>query len=182
MLAERRKAHLVRRLAAAGALLAAVPACEDLRPGPKVGPPAIELREVTLRQYDAGLSGVGQAADVSYLRNSGQLRGHRLLVDVPASEDLGRGALQVTAASGEADVGGQTVALAGGVRVTTGAGDEAESATARYAAADDVLRSEDPLRARGPGYEVQGERWEAHVHERRLELTRGAHLTVETRP
>lgn len=179
MLAGRRKAYLLRRLASAGALLAALSGCEDLRPGPKQGPPAIELHEVVLRQYGSeGLNGIGTASVVSYLRDSGRLEGRSLAVDVPASPQVGRDGLHVDAGSGEGEVGGQTVTLEGGVLVTTGAGDRATSATATYAAADDVLRSDDALAADGPGYEIRSRRWQAHVRERRLELFQGARLRI----
>src|SRR4051812_38502200 len=169
----RRKAYLYRMVAAAGAVLAALcgSGCEDLQTPPGQAPPAIQLRQVTLRHYgEDALLGIGHGQVVSYLRDSGQLDGRTLVMDLPPSDQVGRGGAQIKAATGSGDIRGQTALLTGGVSAVTAVGDHAVSEAALYQASTDTLSGTTPVQATSAGQEVAGDVWTFHVRERQVQL------------
>lgn len=113
----------------------------------------MRFETVQFRAYREGrLSAAGQAAEVAYFRNSGEIAARGVTVDLP--QDVGA-PVRVTAPEVSGDVPGRAFQARGGVRATRGA-DEARTASARYADADGLVRGEEAVEIEGPGYRLAG--------------------------
>ena len=175
------KTSAERTLAGVGAILAtSAPAvfvaaalaagCSVEKPAGEA-PPAIVLEDVTLRHYAAdGTLRTGTATEVIVHREEGRLEGSNLRIDAPPTADLKRGGVRLEAATGKSDLKGEAATLAGGVTVTTGAGDHGATEAATWDAATETISGDTPVNAEGPGYRTRADGFAFRVPDQQLQL------------
>ena len=157
------------------ALAPALAGCEDTETALKRGgPPAIVLSQVRLETYGPeGSTGVTTARQVTYLRDTGELQGEAVHLDVPPTERVGRGGAVLEAPRARADVKKRIAVAEGGVTAVTGEGDRAKTAEAHYDGVGGTVSANVPVHVDGPGYSLDAGRYLFDVAQNRLELQGG---------
>jgi hypothetical protein len=113
----------------------------------------MRFETVNFQAYrESRLSARGTAAEVVYLRNSGELSIRDADVELPQEGSL---PVRLTAPRITGEVPERTFAADGGLLAVRG-GDEARTESARYAASDGVVRGDRPIEISGPGYRLTG--------------------------
>lgn len=116
-------------------------------------PPEMRFEDVHFQTYrDSRLSARGTAAEVLYLRNSGELSVRDIDVELPQE---GSSPVRLAAPRITGEVPARTFEADGGL-VAVRDRDEARTASARYAASDGVVRGDRPIEISGPGYRLAG--------------------------
>lgn len=142
--------QIARLSCAATALMLA--ACQPPEPG-RASPPELRLDDVKFRAYRGSeLSMRGTAGTAVYRRQSGELTAARVEVAIPQP---GGAELRVAAPVVQGDVPARAYRASGGVVATRG-DDEARTPSARWSGDDGMIRGDEPVEMRGPGYRLSG--------------------------
>jgi hypothetical protein len=149
--------------------------CEDTATALKKGAkPEIVLSDVRLETYGPdGMTSVTTAREVVYRRDTGELEGDTVVLDLPPSERVGRGGVVMAAPRARGDVKQRAAFADGGVSAVTGQGDKAFTAHADYRGDLGTVSGDTPVHVEGPAYTLDAGGYVFHVGEDRLELVEG---------
>ena len=127
--------------------------CAPSDAGHGARPPEVRLEGVQFHAYrDATLTAQGTAASATYLRTSGEVVATDVRATIPRP---GAPALSVDAPDVQGDLAARTWKASGGVVLRRGDA-TARTASARWDAADGLVRGDEPVEITGPGYRLQG--------------------------
>lgn len=133
--------------------------------------PAITLQGMTLRHYaETGPPKVATAERVTFERDRGVVAAEAISVDLPPTEEFSRGAAHLQAERGQGDIHGKGAVVEGPVDATTTAGDRVATVGTVWEGERDVLLGQSPVRARGPGYTLEGDSYSYDASARTLAL------------
>ncbi len=169
--------------AAAGALLAALGACEAPKAREPAPTPAIVLQGVQLIHHRPdGTVSIARAEEVTYRRDSGDVAATRLDAQLPPSGRVGRGGVHVVADRGAGSLAKQVGTLEGGVVAETPAGDRVVTSEASYDGASGLVFAEAPVHAEGPGYAIAARTYALELETQRLTLGGGVDVRSGAKP
>jgi len=138
-------------------------------------PPEMRLTTVQFRAYrGADLSASGVAGQAVYRRSSGQVEATDARVTLPAP---GAPDLTVAAPVLVGDLAARTWSARGGVVLERG-DTTANTASARYAGQDGLVRGDEPVVVTGPGYRLAGPAFTADPATGDVEIHGGVRLVA----
>jgi hypothetical protein len=147
--------------------------------------PDLSLQGVAFaRLADGRIAARGTAERLDYRRSGGRLvasHGAATVLPEPGTGLAELGALRLRAPHIEGEVAARRGTAQGGVQLETGRGDSGWTEAVDYAA--DTVRSATRVKARGPGYRVEGNGLVARTDGSTIDLIRGVagQLQVEAR-
>jgi hypothetical protein len=140
-------------------------------------PPELTFDAFTFRVYRGrSLTAEGEAVRASFRRDTSDLAASSLQVRFPATGD--RAAARVEAAHGEGNLRARRFEASGGVHGEQ-AGQQAESAVARYSGVDGLVRGDRPVRVWGAGLTVTGPGFTLDPRDGVVRIEGGARVVTE---
>ena len=154
--------------------------CQDSGPGSvEEETPGIRLAGVTFRVYREGrLTAAGQAAAVTYRRDSGDVAAETVDVAFPAGEGP---APRLMAPRVRGNTRTRDLLAQGGLRMERGQ-DVATTEEARYDPEDRLVHGTRPVAVRGPGWTLDGPGFVLDPATGRLQIGGGVRLDVRELP
>ncbi len=155
--------------------------CLDSRPAEvERAAPEIRLAEVAFRVYREGrLAAAGEAASVTYRRDTGDLAAETVAISFPEAGDGPAPRLLAPRARGNART--RDLLAEGGLRLERGP-DVATTEEARYDPDDRLVHGSWPVAIRGPGWTLEGPGFLLDPATGRLQIPGGVRLEVRDLP
>jgi hypothetical protein len=137
-------------------------------------PPELTFEEVVYRVYRGPLlTAEGTAWRASFRRDTSDLAARNVVARFP-----GRGeAAQIAAAEVDGNLAGRRFVASGGLHAEQ-EGEVADTESARYDAADGLVRGDRPVTVRGGGFVATGAGFTLDPHEERVRLEGGARVVA----
>jgi hypothetical protein len=146
--------------------------------------PDLSLRGVAfVRTAEGRITARGTAARLDYRRAGGRLDAEvaaMTMVPEPAGRLASFGLMHFSAPRAMGEVADKRGSASGGVKFTSARGDRAATEAIEYA--DDQVRSNKPVDARGPGYVMRGNGLIANKDGTEISLIDGTSGTMEVGP
>ena len=144
---------------------------------PPEGPADLVLQEVAFARFAEGqISARGTAEELTYRRSAGRLLASQATLRLPPRPHSGLaslGRLHLSAPQVEAETALRRGVGSQGVRLDCERGDRARTDRVSYDGARDVVSSDTPLAAQGPGYQVRSRGFVARADGSEVQLTGG---------